>query len=132
MNLFEILKKVLISKKKNNSDNDNFLIDNYSLVVTDNGFNIVHKNEIQLYVEWDKISKVATYKADLLTTDLICLEIHIIGDEKIYEVHEEMKLFSDFCQALSDNLDLINSNWYMDVMLPAFKTNYTIIYKKKI
>lgn len=125
MSKFKNIIKTIFSKQK-----VNLLDDRYTINITNNGFNLSDKNNIYLSVEWKNIIKIIAYKEDLFTTDLICLGLHLLNDKNTYKLHEEMKQFNLFQEALADNLTLTNPDWYYDVMQPPFKTNSTIIYQK--
>jgi hypothetical protein len=62
--------------------------------VTNSGFNIVNKNR-SIYVCWDNIDEIVSFKRDLWTTDLICLGFLKNQKESAIVIHEEMHGFLD-------------------------------------
>ena len=60
-------------------------------------------NEVLVRFAWEDIARVSTYKKDLLTTDLICLEFHLIGGAS-YNAHEEADGFQDLMKLMGQAL----------------------------
>jgi hypothetical protein len=71
---------------------------NLGLILTKkNGFEAELKGDRQK-VEFDKICKITAFKWDMLTTDLICLEIE--SDQRVCIVNEDMEGFTELCKVL--------------------------------
>jgi len=77
----------------------------------------------------DKICKITAFKMDLLTSDLICLEIES-EDGTSFLVNEDMKGFSDLCKVLNKILPNIREDWYQAVVLPPFEPNVSVIWQR--
>lgn len=60
--------------------------------ITQSGFNIISPKE-SIFVDWDKVYKIVSFKQDLWTTDLACLGFAALKEETMVVVHEEMKGF---------------------------------------
>jgi len=81
-------------------------------------------------VGWTDISRIQTYKLDLLTTDCICLLFGVGStDEQPVQISEEWKGFSELLVGLPRAFPSIPANWYAEVMTPAFGTNLTVLYE---
>jgi hypothetical protein len=77
---------------------------------------------------WSDVKEIHAYKRDLITYDEIYLDI--ILPEIIITVSEEIKEWIAFTEKMNDVFTSINKEWYADIMLPAFETKFTILYKK--
>ncbi|WP_442510261.1 hypothetical protein SH528x_001872 [Novipirellula sp. SH528] len=75
---------------------------------------------------WANVTGIVAFKRDLLTTDLICLQLQL-GDGTYIETDEEMVGYREFLDIVTSNYDLA-PNWWSDVAFPAFKTNMTTIW----
>jgi hypothetical protein len=84
-------------------------------------------------VEYDETegaeAAVTAFKMDLLTSDLICLEIES-EDGTSFLVNEDMEGFSDLCKVLNKILPNIREAWYQAVGLPPFKPNKLVVWQK--
>jgi hypothetical protein len=79
-------------------------------------------------IKWTDIERLRAYKADLLTTDEICIDI--IFDNKTITVTEETKGWYQFINKLKSALSLTNDNWESLVLESAFEYNLTTIYER--
>lgn len=78
--------------------------------------------------KWEDVASIEAYKRDLVTEDLICLDINLSSRESI-TLHEELTGFEEFKTTMSSQLKLNNKNWMSAVMLPPFEECRTIVYK---
>ena len=78
---------------------------------------------------WQSITQVSAYKLDLVTTDQVRLSITFDHAGSI-EAHEEMKGFTDLCEALAERVSGFPSfwTWITKVRTPAFETCLTRLY----
>jgi hypothetical protein len=81
-------------------------------------------------IPWTNIENVAAFKRDLYAYDLICIAFETA--EFAYEINEEMTCWPAFVAEISTHLPgcLKAEEWYLAVMLPAFKTNWTVLYSR--
>jgi len=86
----------------------------------------IDKMENPELIQWKKIKSIIAYKKDLLTTDLIVVEI--ITDNNVYKVNEETLGWFYFIDQLNKSLNITNKNWSIDITQPAFALNLTLIY----
>jgi hypothetical protein len=98
-----------------------------SIKLLDKGFCISSKTGIK-DILWNDVNELHAYKKDLLTYDEIC--INIILPKSIITITEEIEGWVEFIEKMNKVFPSINKEWYADIMLPAFKTNFTILYKK--
>lgn len=83
-------------------------------------------------IPWTNIEKVAAFKRDLYAVDLICIAFETA--EFVYEINEEMVSWPAFVKEIATHLPgcLKAEEWYQSVMLPAFKTNWTVLYSREL
>ena len=98
-----------------------------SIRLLDKGFCISIETGIK-DIFWNDIKELHAYKKDLLTYDEICIDI--VLPESIITITEEIEGWVEFTEKMNKIFPSINKEWYADIMLPAFKTNFTILYKK--
>ena len=79
-------------------------------------------------IKWKDIERLQAYKADLLTTDEICIDI--IFDNKTIIVTEETKGWYQFIEKVNSALPLTNENWEALVLETPFEYNLTTIYER--
>jgi hypothetical protein len=78
---------------------------------------------------WAAIRKIAAFKRDEISTDLICWEIEFDerGQPWHVEIHEELEGFQDVVnEALRRKI--VDPLWVRLVMQPPFATCWTVIY----
>lgn len=79
-------------------------------------------------IKWTDIERLQAYKADLLTTDEICIDI--IFDNKTIIVTEETKGWYQFIDKVKSALPLTNDNWEALVLETPFEYNLITIYER--
>ena len=92
-----------------------------------------HLDETIWAVPWASIRKIAAFKRDEISTDLICWEIEFdAGDGPgLVEIHEELVGFQDVVdEALRRKM--ADPKWVSLVMQPAFATCWTVIYDSSV
>jgi len=91
------------------------------------GFDINLKDNIHS-IKWTDIERLQAYKADLLTTDEICIDITF--NNKTIVVTEQTKGWYQFIDRLKSALPSINENWETQVLETPFEYNLTTIYER--
>lgn len=81
-------------------------------------------------LEWNDVEKIAAFKRDMFTTDLICFEFKKIGKDLFFEVNEDMIGFIELEQRIKELFPSSDQDWRLRVVLPAFARDYTVIYEK--
>jgi len=90
-------------------------------------FEIDLKNECHL-IKWTDIERIEAYKADLMTTDEICLDI--IYNNKTITITEETFGWYQFINRMKSALSIINDNWEASVLKTPFEYDLTTIYER--
>ena len=81
----------------------------------------------KLLFKWQDVSSIEAYKRDMITEDLICLDIELsLGN--VYTLHEELKGFKEFNSMMQSQLCLNNEKWFIDVVQPPFEECRTTVY----
>jgi hypothetical protein len=82
-------------------------------------------------VAWRDIIRIEAFKRDLLTVDLICLNIVVKHGTQV-EINEEMEGWESLVEKLPEYLPGCQTfgQWFLTVAFPAFKPNFTVIYKR--
>lgn len=76
----------------------------------------------------DAIDQVSFYKRDELTTDLICCDIMVGSEHRIF--HEELTGWDLLLNHLR-GLPNFHGDWYSDVSQPPFEESETIAFCRK-
>lgn len=94
------------------------------------GFDVIGADGERHAVRWARVTRVATYKRDLLTTDEIILAFELVDRPgMVQQVSEECAGFRDLFAAMEQHLG-ISPAWLADVMTPAFVTNFRVLYER--
>lgn len=91
------------------------------------GFDIDLKTEYHS-IKWADIERLQAYKADLLTTDEICIDLTY--DNKTITITEETKGWYQVIEKFKTTLPSINNNWETSVLEKPFEYNLTTIYER--
>lgn len=100
--------------------------DNGIFTFNDNSFSIQIENSIK-EINWSEINSMLAYKVDLYSTDLICLEIYY-SNYLHFKINEETPGWFLFLENSKKMFPKIMENWEMNIAIPAFETNLTLIY----
>lgn len=79
-------------------------------------------------VRWADVTRIRTYKVDLITTDCICLLFELDNGQAPVRISEEWSGFADLFGPLAAAFPSIPSDWYVDEMTPAFETMHRVLY----
>ena len=96
------------------------------IIATDDGFTIKSPKHADT-VSFNRVSTVAIYKRDEMTTDLICCDI-VVG-EQVRTVHEEIPGFNTLMLRF-EALPGFDRKWREKVVKPAFAENRTIVFQR--
>jgi hypothetical protein len=103
--------------------------DNGIFTFNDNSFSIQIENSIK-EINWNEINSMLAYKVDLYATDIICLEIYCSNDFH-FLINEETSGWFKFLENSKKMLPQIIENWEMNIAVPAFANNLTLIYDRE-
>lgn len=99
-----------------------------SVAVGANDISFVENGVTVWTLTWDEIGPIQAYKRDLLTTDLLCMDVSVKGTQIHYTIHEEMDGFDRFCEALAETFMLKEPNWRSKVLREPFRENLTQVF----
>jgi hypothetical protein len=99
--------------------------------ITADGFVVYYAHGAMIYVLWDQISAIYGFKRDLGTTDIVCLSIEYETPVKFFiEINEEITGYDCFLKEIEER-SLVSIDYWNQLVLPPFATNYQVIYEKK-
>jgi hypothetical protein len=81
-----------------------------------------------LRFRWDEVREVVTFKRDFGVRDDVRLAFRLADDW--VEVSEEDEGWSALAEAMAKHLPGIPAEWYLEVMTPAFETNYRVLFSR--
>lgn len=96
-------------------------------IYEEDGFILQFKSERQK-IKWTDIERLIAYKADLLTTDEICIDI-VFNNFQV-TITEETPGWYQFIEKTKLVFPGISKNWDSEIVYPAFVTNLTILYQR--
>ena len=79
-------------------------------------------------LKWDQVNRIAVYKKDEFTTDLICIEFGL-PENMVVTLHEELEGYHSVVQAMNIQFEGIEKDWYSKIVQPVFERNYRVIYE---
>ena len=100
------------------------------LQITDDGLALFESGREVFRFGWTDVSRVETYKLDLFSVDMICLDFAVDADQMVYRTHDEMVGFSELSCRLTRYFPSIAPDWWSAVSLPAFATTHSILYER--
>ena len=80
-------------------------------------------------IKWTEIERIAGYKADLMTTDEIRMDIQWKGLS--WTLTEETPGWYQLLKRLAVAFPSIPEGWDWDIVQPPFATNYTVLYERE-
>lgn len=100
------------------------------LEITDTGLALFESDREVYRFRWADVSKIETYKWDLFSIDMICLDFTVDSRETVYTADEEMDGFSELSTRLTHYFPSVASDWWGDVAFPAFATKHRVLYER--
>jgi hypothetical protein len=79
-------------------------------------------------ISWSEVAEIWTYKVDLWSYDDICLWFGR-RDSMGVEVAESMPGWKELCEAMMVRFPGIRTDWWNQVVLPAFEPNQALLWK---
>jgi hypothetical protein len=84
-------------------------------------------------VSWKDVERIVAFKKDLLTEDVVCLELVLRGrDGGCFLISEDAEGFWDVADCLSSVLSGVSDDWMSAVIRPPFATSATIVYQRPV
>ena len=101
------------------------------ILIVEGGFNLASPPDgtVVDYVRWNEVTRIHTYKIDLLTTDCICLLFEFSDGKPPLQVSDMWEGFTELFTPMAESFPSIPQNWYLEVMFPAFETNHSVLYE---
>lgn len=100
------------------------------LQITDDGLVLFESSREVYRFRWMDVSKVETYKQDLFSVDMICLDFAVDADQMVYMADDEMDGFRELSSRLTQYFPTIAPDWWSEVAFPAFATKHRILYER--
>lgn len=84
-----------------------------------------------IVIAWRDTVRIEAFKRDLYAVDLICLNIVLTQGAPV-EINEEMDGWESLVEKLPEYLPGCQTveQWFQPVAFPAFKPNFTVIYRR--
>jgi hypothetical protein len=101
--------------------------ENGTLKTTAKGFTLENRSEESFNVDWEQVKQIVTFKKDCFAYDRICLEFKL-NEQEYLRIHEHMIGFWEVTKSMQNAFPGISEDWDSKVMLPAFETNYSVLY----
>ncbi len=83
-----------------------------------------------LSIEWASIRSITAYKRDLITTDLVCLQIEFGSEPRYFQISEEWLGFANLTESLASRF-AFPADWQETVVQPPFATNDKILFTRQ-
>jgi hypothetical protein len=116
-------------KEQINKDFELRLRDNGIFSYSENGFT-VNTDGASRYVQWHEVQTIFGYKKDLMTTDLVCMDVFC--DNAIsFSWNEETPGWFVFVKKLNEQFNVIDPAWEFEIQNPAFVTKLTLVYNRE-
>jgi len=99
----------------------------------------VGEDDVRLFAEgkevWcfrlNEVVRIETYKRDIFSMDLVCLDFFVESRPLPCRTHEDMKGFPDLRGQMQRRFSSISGRWFQRVASPPFAVNHTVLYEKK-
>lgn len=88
------------------------------------------RNEVWRF-RWEEVTRIETYKRDIFSMDLICLDFFVESRQLTFKTHEDMKGFPALRERIHARFPCIREGWWQKVAFPAFASNHQVLYDKK-
>jgi hypothetical protein len=99
------------------------------VVVADGEFSVLDEDRIRFSLPWSDIREVVAFKHDNFSYDEIIVGFKTENDCGYFEVSEEFTGYASLLDELPRRLPGIKTEWFVEVAIPAFATNLTILWQ---
>ena len=99
------------------------------IAFTSEGFELRKAESLVGGVEWSEIRKIVAFKRDLVTTDAVCLEFHLVGRDGVFEVNDDVGGFWELVGRVKEVFPGSDQDWEATVVRPAFARNARVIFE---
>ena len=100
------------------------------IILKPDGFDLYSGDTLKGGVQWHEIDKIAVFKEDLITYDMVCMEFIIGAKNEVFEVNDEVEGFWEMVKRIKELFPTSQQDWEAIVVKPAFARNPTVIYER--
>lgn len=100
------------------------------IAFTSEGFELRKAESLVGGIKWAEIRKIVAFKRDLVTSDIVCLEFHLLGTDQVFEVNDDVGGFWDLVRRLKEVFPSSDQEWEAAVIRPAFARNARLIFER--
>ena len=128
MNFFSMLFQKINSKKDESKKTFDEVYSDFGLFeYSEDGFKFTNQ-DFSKNIKWTEIDRINVYKKDIFAYDLIVMEI--LCGENALTINEETPGWFQLVLKLKEVFNSIPKDWDINIVQPAFATNFTTIYSK--
>ena len=102
--------------------------ENLRLAANDDEVSLLANDKEAWRFPWNEVE---TYKQDLFSVDLICLDFVVESRKLTYHTHEDMQGFRDLWESMCRRFPSIDEHWLPQVASPPFATNRKVLYQRR-
>lgn len=81
-------------------------------------------------VKWREIRKIVAFKRDLVTSDAVCLKFHLVGQDEVLQVNDDVGGFWDLARRVKEVFPDSDQEWEAMVVKPAFARSTRVIFER--
>jgi len=101
------------------------------LLPTEQGLELRSGEGLEWSFQWSEVSRIRTYKVDLFSVDMVCLEFDLGPAKATCTAHDDMNGFARLCDVIRRAFPSIREDWWSRVAFPAFATNSEVLYDRE-
>jgi hypothetical protein len=105
--------------------------ENLRLAANDDEVSLLANDKEAWRFPWNEVERIETYKQDLFSVDLICLDFVVESRKLTYHTHEDMQGFRDLWESMCRRFPSIDEHWLPQVASPPFATNRKVLYQRR-
>lgn len=102
------------------------------LTLSNDGLKLVENDRETFSTRWDQINKIEAYKRDLFTTEMVHLDLSIVGQPAPQTLNDEMEGFETLCADLCKHYPSIPANWRSDLAFSTPVSVRKVLFEKKL
>ena len=99
-----------------------------TIEIADDAVVIRRQGHPSVRFRWAEVDEAVTFKRDCYIYDDIRLAFRLA--DRWVEISEESPEWSDLAAAMESHLPGVPADWYLEVMMPAFATNFRVLFRK--
>src|SRR5689334_22982850 len=99
------------------------------IAITEQDMTLFEDGREVWHFQWSDVMRIETYKRDLFSVDMICLDFFVEFRQLAFPTHDEMQGFDVLCDQLRRYFPSIEEEWWSQVAFPAFAGNNRVLYE---